>query len=58
MKDVREIVAASPARARVIVLDACHSGAAIGKAGPAMTPEFIQRVFTEAEGMAVLASCK
>lgn len=58
MKDVREIIEASPARAKVIVLDACHSGAAIGKAGPAMTPEFIQRVFTEAEGMAVLASCK
>lgn len=58
MKDVREIIEASPARAKVIVLDACHSGAAIGKAGPVMTPEFIQRVFTEAEGMAVLASCK
>lgn len=58
MKDVREILEASPARAKVIVLDACHSGAAIGKAGPAMTSEFIQRVFTEAEGMAVLASCK
>lgn len=58
MKDVREIIEASPARAKVIVLDACHSGAAIGKAGPAMTLEFVQRVFTEAEGMAVLASCK
>lgn len=58
MRDVREIVEASPARAKVLLLDACHAGAAIGKAGPAMTPEFIQRVFTEAEGMAVLASCK
>jgi hypothetical protein len=58
MRDVREIVEASPARAKVLVLDACHGGAAIGKAGPAMTPEFIQRVFSEAEGMAVLASCQ
>jgi hypothetical protein len=58
MQDVREILDSSPARAKVILLDACHSGAAIGKAGPTMTPEFIQRVFTEAEGMAVLASCK
>lgn len=58
MRDVREIVEASPARAKVLVLDACHAGAAIGKAGPAMTPEFIQRVFSEAEGVAVLASCK
>ena len=43
---------------KVIVLDACHSGASIGKAEPTMTPEFIRRVFEEAEGMAVLASCK
>ncbi len=58
MKDVREIMESSYARAKVIILDACHSGAAIGKAEPVMTPEFIQRVFTEAEGVAVLASCK
>jgi len=58
MRDVRELMHVSPARAKVIVLDACHSGAAIGKAEPTMTPEFIQRVFEEAEGMAVLASCK
>lgn len=45
-------------KTKLIVLDACHSGAAIGKAGPGMAPEFIARVFTEAEGMAVLASCK
>jgi uncharacterized caspase-like protein len=58
MGDVRELMEQSPARAKVIVLDACHSGASIGKAEPTMTPEFIQRVFEEAEGMAVLASCK
>ncbi len=58
MKDVREIIEQSPAHAKVIVLDACHSGASIGKAAATMTPEFIQRVFEEAEGMAVLASCK
>lgn len=58
MRDVREIMEQSPAHAKVIVLDACHSGASIGKAEPIMTPEFIQRVFAEAEGMAVLASCK
>ena len=58
MKDIREIIEQSPAHAKVIVLDACHSGASIGKAEPTMTPEFIQRVFEEAEGMAVLASCK
>jgi hypothetical protein len=58
MRDVRELLELSPARAKVMVLDACHSGASIGKAEPTMTPEFIRRVFEEAEGMAVLASCK
>ncbi|MBN1487595.1 MAG: AAA-like domain-containing protein [Anaerolineae bacterium] len=58
MKDIRELIEQSPAHAKVIVLDACHSGASIGKAEPVMTSEFIQRVFEQAEGMAVLASCK
>ncbi len=58
MQDLRDLLEQSPARARVVIIDACHSGAAIGKAPPTMTPEFIQRVFAEAEGMAVLASCK
>jgi len=56
---VREIVEQAPAHAKVIVLDACHSGADIGGKGPQpMSAEFIRRVFQEAEGLAVLASCK
>ncbi len=56
---VRDIIEAAPARGKVIVLDACHSGARIGSKGPQpMSPEFIRRVFEEAEGLAVLASCK
>ncbi|MBU1750744.1 MAG: caspase family protein, partial [Chloroflexi bacterium] len=56
---VKEIVEEAPARAKVIVLDACHSGADIGGKGPkAMTEEFIRRVFEEAEGLVILASCK
>ena len=56
---VREIMENAPARAKVIILDACHSGADIGGKGPQpMTAEFIRRVFEEAEGLAVLASCK
>ncbi|MEZ4735958.1 MAG: caspase family protein [Caldilineaceae bacterium] len=58
MKDVRELLEQSPARAKVIILDACHSGASLGRAAATMTPQFIQRVFEEAEGMALLASCK
>lgn len=56
---VKQIMDAAPARAKVILLDACHSGANIGQKGPKpMTPEFIQRVFEQAEGLAILASCK
>lgn len=56
---IKQIMDAAAARAKVILLDACHSGANIGQKGPKpMTPEFIQRVFEQAEGMAILASCK
>jgi uncharacterized caspase-like protein len=48
----------SPARAKVIILDACHSGADIGgKGAKPMSAEFIRRVFEQAAGMAILASC-
>ena len=56
---IKQIMEAAPARAKVILLDACHSGANIGHKGPQpMTPAFIQRVFEQAEGMVILASCK
>jgi len=56
---VKEIVEEAPARAKVIILDACHSGADIGGKGPKpMSEEFIRRVFEQAEGLAILASCK
>lgn len=56
---VKEIMEKSPARAKVIILDACHSGADIGGKGPKpMSSEFIHRVFEKAEGLAILASCK
>lgn len=56
---VKAIMEAAPARAKVIVMDACHSGADIGSKGPRpMSPEFIQRVFEQAEGLAILSSCK
>jgi hypothetical protein len=56
---IKEIVEEAPARAKVIMLDACHSGADIGGKGPEpMSEAFIRRVFEEAEGIAILASCK
>src|SRR5579875_3597834 len=53
---VREIMEASRARAKVIILDACHSGDKIRK-GARISPDFIRRVFDEAAGIAVLSSC-
>lgn len=56
---IKEIVEQAPARAKITVLDACHSGADIAGKGPEpMSEAFIRRVFEEAEGMAILASCK
>jgi len=55
---VKDIMAGSAARAKVIILDACHSGARIGKAEARMSQDFMERVFAEAEGLAILASCQ
>jgi len=55
---VKEILKAAPARAKVLLLDACHSGADIGGKGPQpMTAGFIRRVFEQAAGLAILSSC-
>ncbi len=55
---IKEIVSGASARAKVIVLDACHAGAGIGvKGARPMSAEFIRRVFEEAQGLAILASC-
>jgi len=56
---ITEIMEQAPAHAKILILDACHSGADIGGKGPKpMSAEFIRRVFEQAEGMAILASCK
>jgi len=56
---VKAIMEQAPARAKVIILDACHSGADIGGKGPKpMSAGFIRRVFEQAEGLAILASCR
>jgi serine/threonine protein kinase len=57
---IKDILEEAPARAKVIVLDACHSGANIKgiKGGEPMPADFLRRVFEEAEGMAIMASCK
>jgi len=59
VKRVKEIMAAAPARAKVIILDACRSGVALDQKGAEpMSAEFIRRVFEEAEGMAILTACQ
>ncbi len=56
---IKQIMLGAEARAKVIILDACHGGAALGTKGPRrMSPEFISHVFEHAEGIAILSSCK
>lgn len=56
LRRVEEILRGSRARGKVIVIDACRSGSDIG--GKGFSDEFIRRVFEQAEGLAILASCK
>lgn len=51
----REITG-SGAQAKILFLDACHSGMARSSGG--MSPDFERRVFLEATGMAILSSCR
>lgn len=56
---VKKIMQSAQARAKVMILDACHAGAALGAKGPGrMSSGFIQRVFEHAAGMAILSSCR
>jgi Caspase domain len=55
---VKQIMQKAPARNKVIILDACHTGAQIGSKGKVrMSPAFIRHVFEQAEGIAILSSC-
>jgi hypothetical protein len=59
LSDVVGILEKSQARAKVIILDACHSGANFEGKGPkTMPPDFIERVFEQAKGQVILASCE
>ncbi len=59
LADVAEIMRTSEARAKVIILDACHAGANFEGKGPRrMPPGFIERVFGQAKGQVVLGSCE
>lgn len=59
LSEITNILKTSAARAKVIILDACHSGADFAGKGPkSMPPDFIERVFKQAQGQAILASCQ
>lgn len=57
---VKEIIGKAQARAKVIILDACHSGANLeaAKGKRPMSAEFINNVFKGAVGLAIISSCK
>ena len=56
---IKQTMAESDARGKVIVLDACHAGLQLGKTTPEpMTKAFEEAIFEKAEGFAILASCK
>jgi uncharacterized caspase-like protein len=55
---VKEILQRAPAHAKVVILDACHAGVNINQKGPRrMSAAFIRRVFEQAAGLTILASC-
>lgn len=56
--EVIGIMRKAAARAKILMLDACHGGAAPGKGPRRMSEGFIQRVFKLSEGIAILSACK
>ena len=56
---IKNTLASSNARIKIIILDACHSGAIKGKSSSGyMTKGFQESIFPAPEGFAVLSSCK
>ena len=56
---IKETLNTSPARKKLMIIDACHSGATIGRSSSfPMTKMFYEKMFEEAEGFAILSSCK
>ena len=56
---VKETLNKSLARKKLVIIDACHSGSKIGRSNSVpMSRSFHEEMFSEAEGFAVLSSCK
>jgi len=59
VKWIKEKLGHASARARIIILDACHAGAIIGKADAGrMTEKFSNEISDLGEGFAMLSSCR
>ncbi|XXY16338.1 caspase family protein [Sorangium sp. So ce216] len=54
---IKKILVESPARRKILFLDACHAGVDLGRAldGPSLDPAFVHNAFELAEGLAVLS---
>jgi uncharacterized caspase-like protein len=64
--EIRTLLADTPARAKILILDACHAGPDIGLGNPqgkeatgldSMPEGFLDRVFGQARGTAILSAC-
>jgi hypothetical protein len=59
VKWIKETLGDASARAKIMILDACHAGAMKGKADAGrMTEKFSSEILDLAEGFAMLSSCK
>jgi len=59
IKNIRRIMQESLARIKIIILDACHSGAIKGvKDSGIMSKEFYDTIYPVPEGFMILTSCK
>jgi outer membrane protein assembly factor BamB len=56
LEEFKEVLSRAGAQAKVLVLDACHSG--IGRDAAGMNRAFERHVYLEAQGTATLAACR
>jgi len=55
---IKEIFSKSLAKRKILIIDACHAGSSIGRAGPSpMSLSFKDELFRGSEGFAILSSC-
>lgn len=56
---IKDTLNKSPARKKLVIIDACHSGSTIGRSNSVpMSESFLEEMFSKAEGFAALSSCK